>query len=102
VKEITKMATQIRIECINKTDRFNHYERIRNVGGTNPDRTRWRLSEKDAIDGIKSGKWTFYVSVGQHNVRVLIARSQWGHEYLKTESDGEQPNNLLSLPECPN
>ena len=22
-------------------------------------------------------------------------------KYLKTESDGEQPNNLLSLPECP-
>ncbi|WP_428792364.1 DUF3892 domain-containing protein [Vibrio splendidus] len=21
--------------------------------------------------------------------------------YLKTENDGEQPNNLLSLPECP-
>ncbi|MDD3927909.1 MAG: DUF3892 domain-containing protein, partial [bacterium] len=24
-----------------------------------------------------------------------------GNKYLKTQNDGEQPNNLLSLPECP-
>lgn len=24
-----------------------------------------------------------------------------GREYLKTENDGEQPRNSLSLPECP-
>jgi len=32
---------------------------------------------------------------------VIIAVSKYGNEYLKTESDGEQPDNLLSLPECP-
>jgi hypothetical protein len=31
----------------------------------------------------------------------VVARAASGHKYLKTESDGEQPNNLLSLPECP-
>jgi len=27
--------------------------------------------------------------------------SRFGNKYLKTVADGEQPNNLLSLPECP-
>jgi hypothetical protein len=29
------------------------------------------------------------------------AFSRFGNKYLKTEADGEQENNLLSLPECP-
>jgi len=33
-------------------------------------------------------------------VDVVVAKSQYGHKYLKTVADGEQPNNLLSLPEC--
>jgi hypothetical protein len=32
---------------------------------------------------------------------VIIAVSPFGNRYLKTEADGEHPNNLLALPECP-
>lgn len=32
---------------------------------------------------------------------VVVAVSRFGNKYIKTEADGEQPNNLLSLPECP-
>jgi hypothetical protein len=31
---------------------------------------------------------------------VIVGTSRYGHKYLKTEADGEQPDNLLSLPEC--
>jgi hypothetical protein len=31
---------------------------------------------------------------------VIVAISRYGHKYLKTVADGEQPNNLLSLYEC--
>jgi hypothetical protein len=91
----------LQIRCINKTDRMNPHERIRNVGGLNDDNTRWKLSVSDAIAGIKQGKYKFWVSVAGKSVWVVIARSAYGNEYLKTEADGEQPNNLLSLPECP-
>jgi hypothetical protein len=50
---------------------------------------------------MKQGRWSFYVHVGNYRVNVEIATSQWGTEYLKTVSDGVQPDNLLSLPECP-
>jgi len=90
----------IRVECVNKTDRYNPHERIENIGGKNADGTRWKLSEDDAIAGIESGKWAFYVNVGGNAVAVIVA-TRLGHKYLKTVADGDQPNNLLSLPECP-
>ncbi|HEV7164699.1 MAG TPA: DUF3892 domain-containing protein [Gammaproteobacteria bacterium] len=95
------MAESVQIQCINKSDRFNPHERIRNVGGINPNGGRWILSENDAIAGIENGKWQFYVSVGGNSVWVVIAKSAAGHKYLKTEPDGITPDNLLSLPECP-
>ena len=95
------MADNVRISCINKTNRLSAHERIRNIGGVNPNGTRWKLSLEEAIVGIESGKWNFYVSVNGQTVWVVVAKSAAGNKYLKTTSDGEQPNNLLSLPECP-
>jgi hypothetical protein len=95
------MASRVEIRCINKTDRYNPHERIRNVGGVNGDGARWKITEEEAIAGIENDTWSFYVSRGGHTVDVIVARSPYGHKYLKTVADGQQPDNLLSLPECP-
>jgi hypothetical protein len=95
------MAQSVQITCINKTPRMDPHDRIKSVGGVNPDKTRWKISQPDAIAGVEAGKWNFYVSVGGKSVWVVVATSAHGHKYLKTQNDGEQPDNLLSLPECP-
>lgn len=94
------MASKHEIKCINKTDRDNPYERITHIGGVNNNGTSWQLTQKEAIAGIEEDRWEFYVAKNFKAVKVLIAVSANGNKYLKTESDSEQPNNLLSLPEC--
>lgn len=94
------MASRHEIKCINKTDRYNPHECIKAIGGQNSDGTLWKVSQEEAVQGIESGKWSFYVSVKGTIVNVIVAVSRFGNKYLKTEADGEQPNNLLSLYEC--
>jgi hypothetical protein len=94
------MASRHQILCINKSDRLNAHERITRIGGKNEDTTKWYLSQSAAIEGIETGKWEFYVTKGGSTVNVIVSTSRYGNKYIKTVSDGEQPDNLLSLPEC--
>jgi len=91
----------IQVQCINKADRYNPWERITHIGGVNGDGTRWRLTQEDAIAGIESGKWEFWVAGNPKSAWVIVRTSQHGNKYLTTEADGETQDNLLSLPECP-
>jgi len=96
------MTTRHEVKCITKSNRFDPHERILSIGGKNHDGSNWKLPQKAAIEGIESGKWSFYVAAQGKVVNVVVAISRFGHKYLKTEADGEQPNNLLSLYECIN
>jgi Protein of unknown function (DUF3892) len=58
------------------------------------------LSQNDAIDGIESDTWSFFVRRGGHVVNAIVSKSRYGHKYLKTVADGDQPDNLLALSEC--
>lgn len=93
------MADSYQVRCIRKSDRYNHYERITHIGGYDAGKA-WLLPEADAIAGIQSEKWAFYTLVNGKRAEVVVA-VHLGRKYLKTTADGDQPDNLLSLPECP-
>lgn len=94
------MAQRVQVSCINKSDRYNPHERIKNIGGINADRTRWKFTQAQAIGYIESGTYSFFVSVGGYTTDVIIAVHN-GNKYLKTNPDATGKDNLLSLPECP-
>ena len=95
------MALTQTIRCIVKDDRYSPYERIRYVGGTNPDNSRWKQTQEETIREIDNREWEYYVEARGHRVKVITAVSRFGNRYLKTEADGDTPDNLLSLPQCP-
>lgn len=87
-----------RITCINKDDRQNPYERIKFVGlgGTE------KYTQQQVVRWIDGGEHKFYVERGGKRANVITATSPYGNRYIKTEADGSEPNNLLSLQECVN
>jgi hypothetical protein len=54
-----------------------------------------------AVDSIENEKCQLYLLVDRRPVAVVVAVSRQGHKYLKAETDPEEPNSLLNLPECP-
>jgi hypothetical protein len=77
------------------------HERITHIGGAQ--NGGWKITQEQAINFIERKEWAFWVqppNAGE-SVWVVVAISRYGHKYLKTENDGEDQNNLLSLPECP-
>lgn len=86
------------ITCITKDDRFNPYERITHVGGVSGDKSFY-VTQEEVIEAIKRGL-RFFVKVNGESVAVVTAISRFGNRYIKTENDGDKPNNLLSLTGC--
>ena len=93
-----------RVDCIVKDDRLNPYERIQYLGGPNgKSGGRWKLTQADVIKAIENNTYgEFFVeNVAGRRVRLVVAVSRYGNKYVKTEADGDEPNNLLSLGTCP-
>lgn len=91
------------VVCINKhPNHTDPHSRIQYIG-TNEvpgaDRYSKRWSVAEVMAAIRRGD-AFYSTDSRGDVVRLIIASHNGREYVKTENDGIQPDNLLSKPEC--
>jgi len=96
------MTTRLEVNCINKSDRGNPHERIQFIGYCGSGLLSYgnrKFSVDKAIKAIRSNQFSFFVRVNGKEVDVVVAEHQ-NRPYLKTKTDGYEPNNLLSLPEC--
>jgi hypothetical protein len=59
------------------------------------------MTLNEAIGKIERGEQVFFVQAHRRTGGVIVAVSPSGEKYLKTEADGDQPDTLLRLPECP-
>ena len=72
-------------------------ERVDNIGGVNSDRTRWTLSQADAIAAIEAGTDEFFMATADGPVKLVVLNHR-GEKYLNTEREKTHPDGLLSLP----
>ena len=94
------MPTRHQICCVTRTAFMNHHQRFRLVGGVNRDGSWWKITETEAIAGIAAGHWSFFITTDRGDRDIVVATSRYGTPYLKTATDGLQPESLLALPEC--
>jgi Protein of unknown function (DUF3892) len=82
------------VTCITKTEHASPYQRISHIGGNG-----WRFTQEQAVQGILSEQYLFYMLKGTKNIELTIGLYE-DIVYLKTTADGHHPNHLLRLPEC--
>ena len=78
---------RLRIQCVNKVEKGPLKDTIERIGGLNKIGEKWNISIAEAVRGIQSGLWEFYVV--QDNLEQTI-----------NFSDTDKPL-LESLTECP-
>lgn len=96
------MATYY-VVCINKHPfHSDPHARIQHIG-TNESRNATSYSKKwtvdQVIDAIRK-RDVFYSTDKRGDIVNLDIATHNGREYVKTQNDGIQPDNLLEKPEC--
>lgn len=93
---MTTQVLTLQVTCITKTNHHDPCHRIAALGGGS-----WYYSVAKVIQLIKSRQTEFFTLVNGRRANVVVAKNpRTGLEYVKTEADSYEPNNLLALPEC--
>lgn len=93
------MASEYDVDAVRKRDGANPYEAITHLCVRNYDGTLLPIPLEDAIEGIRCGRFVYYVSPeGGKRQPLKIARSPYNRFYLTTAKDIHEPKTLLNLP----
>lgn len=73
---------------------------ITHIGGINEAGENWNISVNEAIEGINSGNWEFYIVEKLEEVQVSSCTVNDSETFLSTIGQGYLHNLLEELPEC--
>jgi len=73
---------------------------ITHIGGISETGENWNISIKEAIQGINSGNWEFYLVEKLEEIEVSICTLYDSETFLSTKGQGYLHNLLEDLPEC--
>lgn len=72
---------------------------ITHIGGRLSEGAEWTIPTAEAINGIQSGRFEFYIQNDQDQVeRIVVGKHRRLGTYLKSEHDKGYPERLLQLP----
>lgn len=88
-----------RITHIRKPNVNSSHEHITHIKGLNTSGAVFESTVAVAIANLKSGNYKYHVERAGRTINVTHQKSAAGNEYIKTEPDSTQKDNLLSLPQ---
>ena len=91
------MADSRRILWIDKTGSQAAHERIAPVSGMGADAVGWS-TQAEAVTAANAGTWRFDANVWGRAVWIVVASNAEWRKFLRTETDGSQPDNLHTSP----
>lgn len=71
---------------------------ITQIGGRNPLGEVWILKVEQAIEGIQSGSFEFFLNKDGQSFPIHIIETEFGYQIRTSDS---QRNLILDLPDCP-
>jgi hypothetical protein len=90
-----------RISYAKKSGRLEPHMQIDSIVLQHHDGTPRTLSQQEAIDNVRKGRWIFYAMIDGRDLWVRVERDADGNEFITTQESGYQPNGLLKLSESP-
>lgn len=94
-------ALMTEVRWTTKSDKAQAHERILEIGIPTMDGQCLRYTLANAVELQWTGVKQFGVAVNGVMIELKIETTQDGHRYLRALSDGDQPESLLALPDCP-
>jgi hypothetical protein len=94
-------ANSTEIRWTTKSNSTEPHERILEVGVPTLDGTCRKIPHAEAVRMQRDDITVFCVKVNGQIVYTTVAEAKGGERYLKSLADGDQPDILLDLPDCP-
>lgn len=94
------MANSHEILFVRRNPAEQSVSSITHIGGRLSEGAEWSIPCTEAIKGIQSGRFEFFIRNDSGTIeKLIVARHRQHGIYLKSEADAAQASKLLNLPE---